>query len=599
MITHSLEQGTPEWHEHRAKHFNASDAPAMLGISQYKTRSQLLQEMATGIGQEFDAATEARFADGHRFEALARPLAEQIIGEDLYPVTASEVKLSASFDGLTMDESVCFEHKSLNDTLRTALAAGQIPAQYCAQMEQQLMISGATKCLFMASKFDANDELLEEMHVWYESDQAMRDRIVHGWVQFSKDLESYQHVEEKAAPVAEVIMGLPSVSVQATGMVTASNLPEFKKAADTFIGNIKTELVTDEDFVNAEANVKFCKTAEDDLEGAKKAMLAQTSSINEVIQTIDFIKGQLASKRLMLDKLVKSEKENRKLAIIEKAKKLFWEYADSLETEIKPITLPVDIGDAFVPDFAGAMKGLKKLSAMQDAVDTALANGKIAADAVANDVRAKLAWCKEHAAGHGALFPDLQQIITKPLEDFALLITSRIDKHNADEAVRLEAERAMMQAEATAKAEREASAKLAEQEAAIRAEEQAKARAEAVALANREQLAASERKDKAEVEQLTKNAVKKCDGNHGGGRCGDPECWQDDAGAAVDTPQLVRLKGMPAFPDTDNRPVVDASFPAYPGDQSIIKAIQSSFGVSYGTACDWLIETAESLKVAA
>jgi hypothetical protein len=80
--------------------------------------------------------------------------------------------------------------------------------------------------------------------------------------------------------------------------------------------------------------------------------------------------------------------------------------------------------------------------------------------------------------------------------NFQLIVMSRIDRHKADEAARLEAERTKMQAEATAKAEREAAAKLAAEEVRIRAEEQAKARAEAVALANREQLAAAEAKEK-------------------------------------------------------------------------------------------------------
>ena len=37
-----LTQGSPEWHAHRAKHFNASDAAAMLGISPYMSRDELL-----------------------------------------------------------------------------------------------------------------------------------------------------------------------------------------------------------------------------------------------------------------------------------------------------------------------------------------------------------------------------------------------------------------------------------------------------------------------------------------------------------------------------------------------------------------------------
>ena len=47
----NLTQGTPEWHAHRARHFNASDAPAMMGCNPYMTRAQLLRELHTGGGR--------------------------------------------------------------------------------------------------------------------------------------------------------------------------------------------------------------------------------------------------------------------------------------------------------------------------------------------------------------------------------------------------------------------------------------------------------------------------------------------------------------------------------------------------------------------
>lgn len=546
----NLVQGSKEWKEHRANAFNASDAPAMLGVSKYKTRNDLLKERVTGITPEIDDATQRIFNDGHSFEALARPIAEGIIGDDLSPVTGVQGEYSASFDGITFDQSIIWEHKTLNADIRKAIGAngnaGGLSEMLRIQMEQQLMISGAEKCLFMASKWDG-ETLSEEVHGWYMPDLVLRDKIMFGWNQFAKDLATYQHVEEVAAPVAEIIMGLPAVSVQATGMVTASNLPEFKKAADTFIANIKTELVTDEDFVNAEANVKFCKSAEDDLEGAKKSMLAQTSSINEVIQTIDFIKGQLASKRLMLDKLVKSEKESRKLAIIGKAKEVYADHYRALEAEIKPIVLMQTM-----PDFAGAMKGLKKLSAMQEAVDTVLRNAVFEADKVAKDIRAKLAWCKENASGHSALFPDLQNLMSKPMEDFTLTITSRIEKQKADEAARLEAERAKMQAEEEAKA-------------------RAKVDAENEEIRRREAMLTEASKLPKIPEERVGEIIKSMSINE-----------------SVTSKESLQVK----------TPIKD-SVAAYPGDQAIIKAIQSAYGVSFGDACDWIVEAAESMKVAA
>ena len=45
MHTHHLIAGTAEWHAHRARHFNASDAPAMLGCSPYTSRTELLRKL--------------------------------------------------------------------------------------------------------------------------------------------------------------------------------------------------------------------------------------------------------------------------------------------------------------------------------------------------------------------------------------------------------------------------------------------------------------------------------------------------------------------------------------------------------------------------
>jgi len=168
METIALTQGSKEWHAHRDIHLNASDAPAMMGCSPYKTRSQLLHEKATGFSEDVDAATQRRFDDGHRFEALARPLAEKIMGKELFPVVGVLGKYSASFDGIDLFEEEALEHKSLNANLRADFDAiesalqqgtpgelvGRILAdQYRVQMEQQLMVSGPKHPVFNSGPF--------------------------------------------------------------------------------------------------------------------------------------------------------------------------------------------------------------------------------------------------------------------------------------------------------------------------------------------------------------------------------------------------------------------------------------------------------------
>lgn len=146
-----LKQGSQEWLAHRANHFNASDAPAMMGVSSYKTRNQLMHELHTGLPEEVNAETQKRFDDGHKFEAIARPLAEQIIGEELYPVVGVNGKFSASFDGITLDDGTIWEHKTLNERLDKAFSVMQVDAD-------------APHCQFLDSDGDIKDCALLNVH---------------------------------------------------------------------------------------------------------------------------------------------------------------------------------------------------------------------------------------------------------------------------------------------------------------------------------------------------------------------------------------------------------------------------------------------------
>lgn len=446
MQIHNLKQGTPEWQAYRAEHFNASDAPAMMGCSPYNSRTDLLKQMATGLAEEVDAGTQARFDDGHRFERLSRGLAEEIVGGDLYPVTGSLGRLSASFDGITMDGETVWEHKSLNKDILAAESAAHLGLHLRIQMEQQLLVSGATRCLFLATKWDNNDQLVEEKHFWYESDVKLRADIEAGWAQFAADLAEYAPRDLPTKAVAEPIMQLPALSIQIKGEVSVSNLPAFQAKADRFIASIKTDLVTDEDFANAEATIKFCSDAEASLDQAKAAAIAQTADIDELMRTVDHIKAQLREKRLVLTNTVKDKKELLKAGILNKAKTDFAEYVAALEVEIAPLRLVYQ-----TRDFAGPMKSKRTLKSLHDAVDTEMAAAKIAIDALAKGVRGRLTWYRATAAGHEALFADLQTIIQKPDDDFQLVVTSRIDAELARRETAASAERERIAAEERAK----------------------------------------------------------------------------------------------------------------------------------------------------
>lgn len=434
MQIHNLTQGSPEWLAYRASHFNASDAPAMMGCSAYKTRSELLHEMATGQTPDVDPATQRRFDDGHRFEALARPLAEKIIGQDLYPVVGSEGELSASFDGLSMDESENFEHKTLNDELRAAFAdietiapeyrtneAGRhLPEQYRIQMEQQHMVSGCTRTLFMASKWDG-DTLVKERHCWYYTDMALRAKIVSGWEQFAKDLAAYVPPEVIVPAKAAPQMGLPAVSIQVTGSIALiDNLAAYGNSLTAYIERINKKPETDQDFADLEATVKTLKSAEEALDAAEAGALAQTESIDAMRKAVALYRETARSNRLLAEKLVKAEKENRR-------NKLLTEAAQTLRDHINGLN--EQIGKPYMPeiqaDFQGVIKGLKSLDSMKDKLDTEVASAKIAANEAAARIGANLV----HLVGfadYAASFPDVATLVQKSFDDFAAVVAVRV-----------------------------------------------------------------------------------------------------------------------------------------------------------------------------
>lgn len=446
MITVELTQGTQEWIDFRGEHFTASDAPAAAGVSKYKTRSELLREAFTGHSEDVSEYQQAIFDDGHAAEAEARPIADEVAGEELFPATGESSDnpiFSASFDGITMCESIIWEHKLINEELRTA-TADTLHEMYKVQMDHQLMVSGAEKCLFMAS--DGTKENCNWF--WYERDEKRIQSVIAIWKQFQEDLANYK--PEEVAPTAQgnTPDTLPALTVQLKGMVTQSNLDEFKSAALSVFGGINRELQTDQDFADAEKTVKWCKSVEEKLALTKTQALEQTADIDQLFRTIDEVSEEARQTRLQLDKLVKDRKQAIRAEIRTEAEndaiKHVAQINEGLGGKIK-IT-------AVRADFAGAMKGKKTVSSLRDAVNTELANFKIAVNDQSDTIRANLEILRSESKGYESLFCDAQQLVLKAPDDLKNLITARISEHKAEEDKRLESEREKIRIEEREKA---------------------------------------------------------------------------------------------------------------------------------------------------
>lgn len=468
IVAHA--QGSEAWHQHRATHLNASELAVVMGLSPYRTRAELVRIRATGVEPEIDAMTARRFAQGHEFEAIARKWAEEMVDELLYPsVLAADVDglpLSASLDGQTLGSELIFEHKSGRADLLASLEAGVIPEHYHPQMEQGLLLSGADRCLFMASSGDR-----EAMRfAWYTSRPELRAQIVPAWRQFLADVQSYTAAPAAApTPVGKAPDTLPALRIEVQGMVTASNLAEFKSTALAAIRSVNRDLKTDADFADADKAVKWCADVEARLKAAKEHALSQTASIDELFKALDDIAAESKAVRLDLDKLVKRRKDEIREHAVSAARAALELHVAAVDSEIAPMRLLPQVAD-----FAGAIKGKRSIDSMQDALDTTLAAAKISADAQARLIRANVASATSKATGLEFLFSDLGQLVHKARDDFDAVVDARIAKHRADEAAR-EAKRRADEAERIAAAERRAAT---EAEARVRAEQETLARRE-------------------------------------------------------------------------------------------------------------------------
>lgn len=457
----NVKQGTPEWHRHRANTFNASDAPAMMGCSAYKSRAELLREIATGEVKDVDAATQRRFDDGHKFEALARMLAEKRIGDDLSPITAINDSfplpraLGASFDGITMMFDADFEHKSMNDTIRAAQSAEQLPLMYRVQMEQQLMVCPyLRRVMFMASKWNevisptpfftvSEDgtkyfELIESREFWYVSDPALRAQIIEGWKRFAEDMEAAKQggiKDDAPKGVAAATDTLPALSIQLKGEVTLSNLPAFQSAAKTFLAAINTDLKTDDDFATAKAQVRYLKETEVKIEASLDAALAQASSIDEMRRAVLDVKAKIAEVRLKLDRTVETREKEIKADIQREGMQKFRDRIEQLKPLFKEISPVIP-----APDFTSATKNKRTIASLNNAVEAELNRALGVASEIAGKVSANLQRFAREAFCHETLFPDLQALIYKDGDVLFPLVRMRIAEHKAREEAKARAE---------------------------------------------------------------------------------------------------------------------------------------------------------------
>jgi len=177
-----LEQGTDGWKEWRRGGVGGSDAPAIEGISPYRTMRQVYFEKK-GREVAADESNEFIFKRGHQVEDLIRKQFQDLMKVEMAPVCFEHEKhphIRASLDGFDSRLGV-LEAKLVGQAVLKKALDGEIPDHHMSQMQHQLFVSGADVGQYFCHDGKKNgalvvvraskshiEELLQKEHAFWE-----------------------------------------------------------------------------------------------------------------------------------------------------------------------------------------------------------------------------------------------------------------------------------------------------------------------------------------------------------------------------------------------------------------------------------------------
>jgi putative phage-type endonuclease len=176
---HKMVQGSPDWHEHRARYRNASETAAVMGLSPWTSPYDLwLVKTGRNIIEE-----NAAMRHGTAMEPVARAAFEDTTGLIMQPQVMVDGDYSASLDGINLSGDTIVEIKvpfrgQVSELWQT-VKSGKVPEHYRIQIMHQLMVSGAKRAYLWV--WDGNvgiQTLIEPDQNTFEDIRAAWDKFV-------------------------------------------------------------------------------------------------------------------------------------------------------------------------------------------------------------------------------------------------------------------------------------------------------------------------------------------------------------------------------------------------------------------------------------
>lgn len=178
-----------EWLIWRHRGIGASDSPAIMGVSPWKTRMQLWEEKI----QPTPKMSAGNWATrrGHELEPRARARYELETGREMPPLLAIHLEhsfLRASMDGFNKELNRGLEIKCPGKADHSLAKEGKIPKKYQYQIWHQFLVTGASAIDYYS--FDGTSGVCLEVLPDHESIGHL----------FREELKFWSHVVTKTPP---------------------------------------------------------------------------------------------------------------------------------------------------------------------------------------------------------------------------------------------------------------------------------------------------------------------------------------------------------------------------------------------------------------
>jgi len=223
--------------------------------------------------------------------------------------------------------------------------------------------------------------------------------------------------------------------IKLKGEITDTNFDEWKNDLLARLKNVNTELASDDDFANAESDVKIIKAGEVTLKNAKASALEQADEIQKLFAAIDEVSSEARDARLALERQIKKRKAEIKDEIVESGLDAVKAYIEEQSTELQSVKNSWLDRSAFEEE----IKGKRTTTSMQKAVTGLQVKIKNEIAQREESINANRSVLEKINDDYSAVFQDKESLLLMDDESLQATIAERIEYFEAEKKKQSEA----------------------------------------------------------------------------------------------------------------------------------------------------------------